>query len=219
MRVAEQGGSLGGHRVGGLLWQRNFRLLWFGETVSEVGNAMAVVGMPLLAVTVLHASTFMVAALTAAAYLPWLVIGLPAGAWVDRLACRPLMVGCDVVAVLLYASLPAAAWIGVLRIGQVVVVALLAGGANVLFATAYQVYLPSLVTAGELVEGNAKLLGSESVARIGGASAAGVAAQAVGAATALLFNAASFLVLPVTPHGDAATLLLNRTGTEIPLPV
>jgi hypothetical protein len=206
MRVAEQGESLGGgHRVGGLLWQRNFRLLWFGETVSEVGNAMAVVGMPLLAVTVLHASTFMVAALTAAAYLPWLVIGLPAGAWVDRLACRPLMVGCDVVAVLLYASLPAAAWMGVLTIGQVVVVALLAGGANVLFATTYQVYLPFLVTAGELVEGNAKLQGSASVAMMGGSSAAGVAAQAVGAATALLFNAGSFLV-------SAACLMGIRTG-------
>ena len=66
-------------RLGGLLWQRNFRLLWIGETISGTGNAMAVVGVPLLAVTALHASTFAVAALTAAAYLPWLVIGLPAG--------------------------------------------------------------------------------------------------------------------------------------------
>jgi len=82
---------------GGLLSQRNFRLLWTGETVSTAGNAMATVGVPLLAVTVLHASTFAVAALTAAAYLPWLVIGLPAGAWVDRLPPRPLMVTCDVI--------------------------------------------------------------------------------------------------------------------------
>lgn len=205
MPVAPQSERRRPHRFGGLLWQRNFRLLWLGETVSGIGNAMAVVGMPLLAVTALHASTFTVAALTAAAYLPWLVIGLPAGAWVDRLACRPLMVGCDVISVLLYASLPAAAWMGVLTIGQVVVVALLAGGANVLFATAYQVYLPFLVTAGELVEGNAKLQGSASVATIGGRSAAGLAAQALGAATALLFNAASFLV-------SAACLLRIRTG-------
>ena len=205
MQVAAQDEVRAAHRFGGLLRQRNFRLLWIGESVSGIGNAMAVVGIPLLAVTVLRASTFAVAALTAAAYLPWLVIGLPAGAWVDRLPARPLMIGCDVISALLYASLPAAAWIGVLTTAQVTVVALLAGAANVFFATAYQVYLPALVTAAELVEGNAKLQGSASVATIGGRGAAGLAAQAVGDATALLFNGVSFLV-------SAACLLCIRTA-------
>jgi predicted MFS family arabinose efflux permease len=194
------------YRRGGLLWHRNFRLLWLGETVSGVGTAMAATGVPLLAVTVLHASTFAVAALTAAAYLPWLVIGLPAGAWVDRLPIRPLMITCDVISALLYASLPVAAWAGVLTTGQVAAAAMAAGTAGVLFATAYQVLLPSLVTAGELVEGNAKLQGSASVAAIGGRGAAGLAAEAVGAATALLFNAASFLV-------SAACLLRIRADS------
>jgi len=190
-------------RFGGLLRQRNFGLLWTGETISQAGNAMAVVEVPLLAVAVLHASTFAVSALTAAAYVPWLVIGLPAGAWVDRLPPRPLMVICDIVAALLYASLPVAAWAGVLTTGQVLAVALLAGAANVFFATAYQVYLPALVAPGELLEGNAKLQGSMSVATIGGSSAAGLAAKAVGDAAALLFNAGSFLV-------SATCLLLIR---------
>jgi MFS family permease len=184
----------GGGKPGGLLRQRNFRLLWIGETISGAGSSMAVVGVPLLAVTVLRASTFAVSVLTAAAYLPWLVVGLPAGAWVDRLPARPLMIVCDVISALLYASLPAAAWLGMLSTGQVVAVALLAGTANVFFATAYQVCLPSLVTAAELVEGNAKLQGGNSVATIAGRGAAGLAADAVGAAAALLFNAASFLV-------------------------
>jgi hypothetical protein len=193
-------------RRGGLLWHRNFRLLWAGETVSGAGTAMAATGMPLLAVTVLRASTFAVAAITAAAYLPWLVIGLPAGAWADRLPARPLMIACDAVSALLYASLPAAAWLGVLTIGQVLVVALLAGTASVFFATAYQILLPSLVGAGDLVEGNAKLQGSAAVAAIGGRGAAGVTAEAIGAASALLFNAASFLV-------SAACLLRIRAST------
>ncbi len=192
---------------GGLLRQPNFRLLWIGETVSTAGSSMAAVGVPLLAVTVLHASTFAVSALTAAAYLPWLVIGLPAGAWVDRLPPRPLMVACDVTAALLYASLPVAAWTGALSTGLVVTVALLAGAVNVFFATAYQVYLPSLVRPGELVEGNAKLQGGASVASVVGRGAVGLA-QAVGAAPALLFNAASFLVsaaclLRIRPPGPA----------------
>jgi MFS transporter len=178
----------------GLLRQRNFRLLWFGETVSGGGSAMAAVLVPLLAVTTLHASTFEVAALTAAAYLPWLIIGLPAGAWVDRLPVRPLMIGCDLVAAALYASLPVLAWLKVLSIGEVLVIVLLAGGANVLFATAYQVCLPSLIDGASLMEGNAKMQGSASMALIGGRSAAGAAAEGLGAAPALLFNAVSFLV-------------------------
>jgi hypothetical protein len=156
---------------GGLLRHRDFRLLWAGETVSGAGTAMAVTGVPLLAVTVLHASTFTVTTLTAAAYLPWLVIGLPAGAWVDRLPVRPLMIVCDVISALLYASLPAAAWAGVLTTGQVMGTALLAGAASVVFATSYQVLLPSLAGAADLVEGNAKLQGSASVAALGGRGA------------------------------------------------
>lgn len=213
MPVAGQDAISAPHRFGGVLWQRNFRLLWVGESISAIGNAMAVVGVPLLAVESLHASTFVVAALTAAAYLPWLVIGLPAGVWVDRLPRRPLMIICDVVSALLYASLPIAAWLGALTIGQVVIVALAAGSCNVFFSTAYRAYLPSLVTAADLIEGNAKLQGSMSVANICGRGAAGIVAQAVGYAAALLFNAASFLV-------SAACLLLIRTGTppHEPLP-
>jgi hypothetical protein len=51
----------------GLLQQRSFRLLWIGETVSQLGNAMAVVGVPLVAVIVLHASTNRVPGLPAVA--------------------------------------------------------------------------------------------------------------------------------------------------------
>jgi len=71
------GGASGQRRFGGLLRRRSFRLLWTGETISQLGNAMALVGVPLVAVTVLHASTFAVGVLAAAAWLPWLVIGLP----------------------------------------------------------------------------------------------------------------------------------------------
>src|ERR1700691_2817914 len=98
----------------GLLQQRSFRLLWIGETISQVGNAMAVVGVPLVAVLLLHAGVFAVSLLTASAWLPWLVIGLPAGAWVDRLPARRVMIGCDVISAALYATVPLAAWGGVL---------------------------------------------------------------------------------------------------------
>jgi hypothetical protein len=184
-------------RFGGLLRQRDFRLFWVGETVNLLGSAMALIGVPLLVVLFLHATTFEVGALAAAAYLPWLVIGLPAGAWVDRLPPRPVMIACDLASAALYASVPIAYAIGLLTIGQLFAVQLLAGAVGVVFSTAYQVNLPSLVTSGELAEGNAKLQASSSATALGGRGLAGVVAQAVGVTAALVFNAASFLVSAV----------------------
>jgi MFS family permease len=192
-------------RRGGLLWHRNFRLLWFGETVNQLGSAMALVGVPLLAVIDLRASPLVVGTLAAAAWLPWLIIGLPAGAWVDRLPVRPLMITCDFISAALYASVPLAYWLHRLTIAQLLVVELLAGAAAVFFSTAYQVNLPTLVSDAELVEGNAKLQGSASAASLGGRGLAGVIAQGLGAATALVFNAISFLV-------SAACLLAIHTS-------
>jgi MFS family permease len=190
-------------RFGGLLRQRNFRLLWIGETVNQLGSAMALIGVPLLAVVFLHATSFEVGVLTAAEYLPWLVIGLPAGAWVDRLPSRPVMIVCDVISAALYASIPVAYTAHVLTVGQLVAVQLLAGAVSVVFTTAYQVNLPSLVKDEELAEGNAKLQASASAASLGGRGLSGIVTQAVGATASVIVNAASFLV-------SAACLLAIR---------
>lgn len=181
-------------QYGGLLRQRDFRLFWTGETVNQFGSAMALLGMPLLAVLSLHATTFEVGALAAAAYLPWLVIGLPAGAWVDRRPARPVMIGCDAACAGLYASVPLAYAAGVLTIGQLLAVQLLGGAATVVFGTAYQVSLPPLIRSSELAEGNARLQASASAAALGGRGLSGLVAQVIGATAALAVNAVSFLV-------------------------
>jgi MFS family permease len=87
-----------------------FRRLWAGMTVSRLGSSVAGVATPLIAVQVLDASAFTVSLLTAAAWLPWLLIGLPAGAWIDRVPKRPVMLVCDLTSAVLVASVPLAAW-------------------------------------------------------------------------------------------------------------
>lgn len=166
-----------GGRRGGPLRDRDFRLLWIGETTSKVGSAVTAVALPLVAVTTLHANTFEVAALTSAEWLPWLLMGLPAGAWVDRLPRRPVMLGCDVVSAAAFASVPLAAAFGLLTVAQLYAVATIGGAASVFFSTAYLVFLPSIVTDDALVEGNAKLQGSESAAQLVGPALAGGVAQ------------------------------------------
>jgi MFS family permease len=172
---------------------------------------MAVVGVPLVAVVVLHASTFAVGLLTAAGWLPWLVIGLPAGAWVDRLPVRKVMIGADLLAAVLYGSVPVAAWTGVLTTGLLIAVQFAAGAASVVFMTGYQVYLPSVVAAADLIEGNTKMQGSASAAAFAGPGLAGLVAQGLGAVTALTGNALSFLV-------SAGCLLRSRPRFPQSLP-
>jgi len=195
---ARPGGSASSQRRrGGVLRHRDFRLLWTGETTSAVGTSISGVAVPLVAVVTLHASALQVSALTAAAWLPWLAIGLPVGAWVDRLPRRPLMQVCNFASLLLLLSIPAAAWSGTLTIGHLLVVALLTGVASVFFQTAYQVYLPGVIGDDHLTEANAALQGSESVAQVAGPSLAGLLAQLAGAVSGLIADALSFLVSTV----------------------
>jgi MFS family permease len=174
-------------------WRRDFRMLWLGETTSSLGSSVTVVALPLVAIG-LHASVTVIGLISAAAWLPWLLIGLPAGAWIDRLPKRPVMLVCDVVSLAVFVSVPIAAGLGMLTVAQLLVVALLAGTAKVFFATAYRTYLPALVPPEQLVDGNAKLQGSESAAQIAGPGLAGLLAQAFGAVSGLLADAVSFLV-------------------------
>lgn len=69
----------------GALRHRDFRLLWAGESVSQCGSAATRVLLPLIAVNALGAGAFTMGLLNAAAWLPWLLIGLPVGAWTDRM--------------------------------------------------------------------------------------------------------------------------------------
>jgi predicted MFS family arabinose efflux permease len=181
-------------RPGGLFWHRDFRRLWIGQATSKLGSSVTSVALPLVAVATLHASTFQVALLSAAAWLPWLLIGLPIGAWVDRLPRRPVMLACDLAALLLFLSVPVAAWLGRLTFGHLLAVALGAGTASVFFQTAYQVFLPSLLDRAEVAEGNAKLQATEAAAYVGGPGLAGLITEVAGAVSALLVDAASFLV-------------------------
>ena len=192
MTLADEQAASAVRRRGGLWRQRNFALFWAGESISAVGNSVTVLVVPLIAIDTLHTSTFLVTLLTAMVWIPWVIIGVPAGAWIDRLPPRPMMLACDAISLVVYASVPVAAWFGVLTVAQLIAVALIAGTANVFFSSAYQVLLPGIVDEADLTEGNAKLMGSQSIAQIGGPGLGGLLAQAAGPVGGLLADAISF---------------------------
>ncbi|WP_239081976.1 MFS transporter [Streptomyces sp. SID9727] len=181
----------------GVFTQPDFRLLWTGETVSGLGNSITVVALPLIAVEVLDANSTAVGLLAAAVWLPWLLVGLPVGAWVDRIRKRPLMIACDVLAGTALASIPLAAWLDALTFQHLVVVALICGTAAVCFSTAYHSYIRIVLDGRDLLEGNAKLQGSEAATQVAGPGVAGLLSQTFGAVTALMADAVTFLISAV----------------------
>lgn len=178
----------------GLWADRDFTIFWSGETTSLIGTSVASVALPLVAIHSLHASTFVISALTAGTWFPWLILGLPAGGWVDRLPRRQVMLTADLLSLLAFASVPVADWLGVLTIAQLIAVALIAGSAAVFFQTAWQVFVPSLIAEPDLLEANAKLTASRSAAQVVGPGLAGLIAQLLGAVIGLLGDAVSFAV-------------------------
>lgn len=180
-------------RRGGLWHHMDFRRLWIGETVSQFGTFISQLALPLVAILVLHASTFQVGLLATFEMLAFLVVGLPAGAWVDRMRYRWVLIVNDLIRALALGSIPLAQLLGVLTIGQLYIVALLTGVSTVFFDVAYQSYLPQLVDRSALVEGNSKLQASESVSQIAGPGAGGLLIQWLTAPYAVLVDAVSFL--------------------------
>src|SRR4051812_37801922 len=101
------------------LWHHgDFLRLWTADTISQAGTQISMIALPLVAVKALDASTLQVGMLTAAETAAFLLIGLPAGAWVDRLRRRPIMVAADWGRAALLGSIPVASVIGALSILQ-----------------------------------------------------------------------------------------------------
>lgn len=173
----------------GLLRDRDFRRLFGSTAASQVGFHITLLALPLVAVIALDASELAAGLLFALMNAAFLLIGLPAGAWVDRMNHRRVLVAGDLVRAALLVTVPVAWWVGILTLWQLYVVAFLFGVATVFFDVAYQSYLPHLVGRDRLVEGNAKLEAVRAVAQVGAPGAGGQLMQALSAPVALAGNA------------------------------
>ncbi len=177
-----------------LLRHPDFLKLWTAETVSVFGSQISALAIPLIAVLTLEVSPFDVALLGTIEMLPFILFTLPAGAWVDRLRRRPIMITGDLGRAAALATIPLAYAFGALTIWQLYVVGFVTGVLTVFFDVSNQSYLPSIIEHDELVEGNSKLQVSQSAAQIAGPGIAGFLVGALTAPVAILLDAASFVV-------------------------
>lgn len=181
---------------------RDFRWLWAGQSASLLGDQFMTVALPLFAVTVVGVSAAHAALLPFALYAPFLLIGLPAGAIVDRLRRRPTMVVCDLVQAGCFLLIAALALAGTLRFGVLLGLVAACGCATVFFQVAYTSYLPTLYASpADLHRGNSRLALSESLSRSLGPIAAGPVIALLGPIAAVAGNAGSFLVSAATLGG------------------
>jgi MFS family permease len=191
-----------------LLGNRDFMLLWSGQSISEMGSAVTSVVLPLTAVVVLRAPTLDVGLLSASTNAPFLLFALPAGLVVDRVAKRWLMLACNVARMVLIGSVPLAAAFGALTLAQLYAVALLTGVGTVFFDVSYQSYVPSLAGRDHLLDANGKLGATQSFAQVVGPGLGGVL-FGVFRAGAMTADALSYV-------GSAASLLLIRAREPAP---
>jgi MFS family permease len=196
---------------GGLWRHGDFLKLWSAETISVFGSQVGQLALPLVAILVLDATAFEVAALGVVLFLPFIFFTLPAGVWVDRLPRRPILIVGDFGRAALLATVPIAYFADALTLAQLFGVAFLVGTLQVFFDVAYQSYLPSLVARDQIIDGNSKLEISRSAAQVGGPGLGGALVEIFTAPYAVLLDAISFL-------GSGLFLLRIRT-TEEPLVV
>ncbi|WP_406296084.1 MFS transporter [Streptomyces sp. NBC_00624] len=180
------------------LWRDgDFRRLWAGQTVSQLGEHGSLVILPLIAVLTLDAEADQLGALRAAGQVPILLLSLFVGAWVDRWRTRTVMVLADLGRALALGAAAVAALLGGLGLPALLLAAFTVGALSVFFDVAYQASLVRLVKRDQLVQGNSALEGSRSAAQIGGPALGGalvsLLSPPVAAASSALFFALSFL--------------------------
>jgi MFS family permease len=176
------------------LWRNaNFIKLWTAQAISVFGSTVTRDALPLVAILTLTATPTQVGLLSALGMVPALLLGLPAGAWVDRVRRRPILIAADLGRAVVLASIPVATLLGVLSLPLLYAVVLLAGMLTLFFNVADNSFLPTIVKRENLVEANSKLGLTDSLSEIIAPSIMGSLVQLVTAPLTILIDALSYL--------------------------
>ena len=177
------------------LWRHsNFLRLWGGEAGAQIGAELGGIAIPVLAVAILGAGEIEVGLLGAAGTAAFLLVGLPAGAWIDRALKRRIMMRANLARALALAAIPLLWLSGVLDMWHLIIVAAIVGVATVFFDIAYQSYIPVLVPRDRIADANGKLESTAQLAGVGGPAVGGALLSIVSAPLVLAGTALTYLM-------------------------
>jgi MFS family permease len=177
------------------LWRdRAFLAVWSASTISIFGSLITRTALPFAAILVLQAGPLEISAIRAAEQIAALIIGLAAGAWVDRLRRRPIMIWSDLGRAVLLGSIPVAFVLGILGMPQLIVVAFAAAILSTFFDVADRSYLPTIIGRERLVAANSALTATGSIAEFSAFGIGGFLIQLFKAPIAIAIDAVSFVV-------------------------
>jgi MFS family permease len=202
-----------------LIHHADFRRLWFGDALGQFGAQLTGLAIPIFAVQTLAATAWQMGALNAAETAAFLVIGLPAGAWVDRMRKRRTLVVADLVRAGVLAVVVAAALTGHASMILLYAAGLAISAASVFFDVAHQSYVPGLVGPAHLVEGNSKLQATQSVAQVASPAVGGALLQMVSAPVVMLGTVVTYLVSATAVSRIRATETVPDRTSRRPLQV
>lgn len=188
---------------------RSFRWLLAAESASSVGTYVTLLALQTIVVVTLGGDSADTGLLSAARWLPYLVVGLLVGALVDRTRRRPVMVWSDAARAVLLAAIPALWLLDALTLPALLAVVVAYGIATVVNDAASMAFLPRLVPAPALQSAHARIDTADAVAQSGGPALGGLVVRLVGAPFAVLVDAVA---------SAFAALAVARIRVEEPAP-
>ncbi|GGL99281.1 MULTISPECIES: MFS transporter [Micromonospora] len=190
-------------------WSRDFRLLFASDATAQLGSQVTMTVLPLVAIAQLDASGTQLGVLQALYMLPFLALPLLAGVWIDRRSRRPVLILCDLVRAALVVTVSVAAWLGVLTLPQLFLIALLGGCLSVVYDISLLAYVPTMVGRSRLDGANSALGVNQAVGGTVGPALSGVLVRVIGGPATLLVDAVCYLF-----SGLSLALIRHREPTE-----
>jgi MFS family permease len=198
-----------------LLRDAAYRRLFGSILVSSLGGQVSMLALPLTAAVLLHASPTQMGWLTMFEVLPFALLSLPAGVWLDRVRKLPVYVAGEAMLALVLASVPLAWWLGWLTMPWMYAVGFVMGCVHVVAGSAAQIVLTQVVPRERLVEAHAKNALASSGSEVVGPGLAGALIKAVGAPVALLIDAFALVCSVAVLRGlQVQELLRPRDGAR-----
>lgn len=166
-----------------------YRRLWLSILISSVGGQVTLLAMPLTAAVLLQATPMQMGLLTAIETLPFVLLSLPAGVWLDRVRKLPVYLGGELLLAAAVLSVPLAWWMGWLDMAWLYAAGFVVGSVHTVAGSAAQIVLMQVVSRDRLVQAHAKNALASSGAEVAGPAAAGLLIKLAGAPLALVVDA------------------------------